>query len=51
MINTHPIGIMQGRLVLPKERGIQFFPFEEWQEEFQTASKIKIDEIDFIFLT
>ena len=49
MINTHPIGIMQGRLVLPKGRGIQFFPFEEWQEEFKSASKIKIDEIDFIF--
>ena len=49
MITIHPIGIMQGRLVLPKERGIQFFPFEEWQEEFRTASDIKIDEIDFIF--
>lgn len=45
----HPIGIMQGRLVLPKGRGIQFFPFEEWKEEFKSASKIKIDEIDFIF--
>jgi len=49
MINTHPIGIMQGRLVLPKGRGIQFFPFEEWQDEFRAASKIQIDEIDFIF--
>jgi len=49
MIHIHPIGIMQGRLVLPKGRGIQFFPFEEWQEEFKTASNIKIDEIDFIF--
>ena len=45
----HPIGIMQGRLVLPKGRGIQFFPFEEWQEEFRLASQTKIDEIDFIF--
>ena len=45
----HPIGIMQGRLVSPKGRGIQFFPFEEWQEEFRLASDIKIDEIDFIF--
>ncbi|OHA64806.1 MAG: hypothetical protein A2843_00720 [Candidatus Wildermuthbacteria bacterium RIFCSPHIGHO2_01_FULL_48_27b] len=49
MINIHPIGIMQGRLVLPKGRGIQFFPFEEWQEESQIASNIGIDEIDFIF--
>lgn len=49
MITAHPIGIMQGRLVLPKGRGIQFFPFEEWQEEFKSASKIQVDEIDFIF--
>jgi len=49
MINTHPIGIMQGRLVHPRRRGIQFFPFKEWQEEFQTAARISIDEIDFIF--
>lgn len=49
MIGIHPIGIMQGRLVSPRGRGIQFFPFEEWREEFQAASKIKIDEIDFIF--
>jgi len=49
MINIHPIGIMQGRLVPPKGRGIQFFPFEEWEEEFLLASQTKIDEIDFIF--
>jgi len=49
MINIHPIGIMQGRLVLPKERGIQFFPFEEWREEFDSAANVGIDEIDFIF--
>ena len=49
MINIHPIGIMQGRLVPPKGGGIQFFPFEEWEEEFLLASQTKIDEIDFIF--
>ena len=57
MIGIHPIGIMQGRLVLPKGRGIQFFPFserspegrEEWKEEFQSAKEIGIQEIDFIF--
>lgn len=49
MNNTYPIGIMQGRLTMPKGRGIQFFPFKEWQEEFYLAFKIKIDEIDFIF--
>lgn len=49
MIGIHPIGIMQGRLVLPKGRGIQFFPFEEWREEVNTAANIGIQEIDFIF--
>ena len=64
MINIYPIGIMQGRLVLPKGRGIQFFPFaelrsshasakasafDEWRQEFKVASEIKLDEIDFIF--
>lgn len=49
MVNIYPIGIMQGRLVLSKGRGIQFFPFEEWKEEFRVASKIGLDEIDFIF--
>ena len=36
-------------MVLPKGRGIQFFPFEEWKEEFKTAARIGIQEIDFIF--
>lgn len=49
MLNSYPIGIMQGRLVMPKGRGIQFFPFNEWQEEFKVASGIKLDEINFIF--
>lgn len=49
MTAKHHIGIMQGRLVPPKGRGIQFFPFREWREEFKLASKIEIDEIDFIF--
>lgn len=49
MSTIHPIGIMQGRLIPPKGRGIQFFPFEEWRDEFRLASGIQIDEIDFIF--
>jgi len=49
MINIFPIGIMQGRLIQPKGRGIQFFLFDEWEEEFKIASEIKLDEIDFIF--
>lgn len=42
-------GIMQGRLTKPMGRGIQFFPFEYWQEEFQIAKEIGLDEIEFIF--
>jgi len=43
------MGIMQGRLIRPLGRGIQFFPFEEWEDEFKLAQELEIDEIDFIF--
>ena len=43
------IGILQGRLTPSNGRGIQFFPFEEWREEFRLAREIGIDEIEFIF--
>jgi len=45
----HHIGIMQGRLTEPKGRGIQFFPFENWEKEFYDAKEIGLDEIEFIF--
>lgn len=45
----HQIGMMQGRLTQPKGRGIQFFPFENWEEEFRIARKLGLDEIEFIF--
>ncbi len=45
----HQIGIMQGRLTQPKGRGIQFFPFENWENEFYAAKKLGLDEIEFIF--
>jgi|SRR3989344_4418639 len=43
------IGIMQGRLTPSRGRGIQFFPFGEWEMEFEKAAKIGLNEIDFIF--
>lgn len=43
------LGIMQGRLTPSKDRGIQFFPFQEWKEEFYLAKEIDIDEIEWIF--
>lgn len=42
-------GIMQGRLTEPKGRGIQFFPFEHWREEFDMGKSLGLDEIEFIF--
>lgn len=43
------IGMMQGRLTEPKGRGIQFFPFDNWEKEFYLAQKMGLDEIEFIF--
>ena len=43
------IGIMQGRLTPALGRGIQFFPFKEWKEEFIKGKEIGIDEIEWIF--
>lgn len=43
------IGIMQGRLTPPKGRGIQFFPFDNWEKEFYQVRDLGLQEIDFIF--
>lgn len=43
------IGIMQGRLTDPKGRGIQFFPFDNWKEEFKISKELGVEEIEFIF--
>lgn len=45
----HSIGMMQGRLTKPMGRGIQFFPFDNWEDEFFTAEQIGLDEIEWIF--
>ena len=42
-------GIMQGRLTPSNGRGIQFFPFDNWENEFVIAKEIGLDEIQFIF--
>jgi hexulose-6-phosphate isomerase len=42
-------GIMQGRITPSKGRGIQFFPFDNWKEEFYIAEKIGLQEIEWIF--
>lgn len=43
------IGIMQGRLTKSLGRGIQFFPFAEWKDEFVIAQRIGLNEIEWIF--
>ena len=40
---------MQGRLTPANGRGIQFFPFGNWENEFYGAQRLKLDEIEFIF--
>lgn len=42
-------GIMQGRLTPSSDRGIQFFPFDNWQKEFYLAAEIGLQEIEWIF--
>lgn len=49
MLVKPSVGIMQGRLTPSKGRGIQFFPFDEWEDEFNKAAKLGLNEIDFIF--
>ncbi|MCM1256249.1 MAG: sugar phosphate isomerase/epimerase [Roseburia sp.] len=43
------IGTMQGRLTPSRGRGMHFFPFENWQEEFYQAAEIGLNEIEWIF--
>ncbi len=42
-------GIMQGRLTPSNGRGIQFFPFDKWEDEFKISADIGLQEIEFIF--
>lgn len=43
------IGIIQGRLTPSRGRGIQFFPFENWQIEFLKAAELGLHGIEFVF--
>ncbi len=49
MEKMNSIGIMQGRLTPSRGRGIQFFPFENWNNEFEICKKLNLQEIEFIF--
>ena len=45
------IGIMQGRLSPPVNRRIQAFPVDNWENEFEQASKIGFSCIEWVFDT
>lgn len=40
---------MQGRLTPARGRGIQFFPFDYWEQEFVQCAELGLDEIEWIF--
>lgn len=41
-------GVMQGRLSPQSERGYQVFPWETWQEEFDSAAKRGLEHIEWV---
>ena len=43
-----PIGVLQGRLTPSRGRGIQFFPDDNWEEEFGDAKKIGLSAIELL---
>ena len=43
------VGIMQGRLVSPTYNRIQCFPRDNWEAEFELASRANIDCIEWIY--
>ena len=42
----NPVGVLQGRLTSSDGRGIQFFPYENWENEFQIAREIGFECIE-----
>ena len=43
-----PIGVLQGRLTPSRGRGIQFFPLDSWEKEFEDAAKIGLASIELL---
>ena len=43
-----PFGIVQGRLSVPPEGQLQWFPQDSWQDEFSTAERIGIQFIELL---
>lgn len=51
MVKKWPVGIIQGRLTRSLDGRIQFFPKDNWKNEFQLALKIGLDCIEPILET
>jgi L-ribulose-5-phosphate 3-epimerase len=49
MVKSSKIGIMSGRLSEKIDDRIQIFPINSWKEEFEKASKLGFDLIEWIF--
>ena len=45
----NPIGIMQGRLLPPRDGRIQSFPADDWAEEFPRAAAAGLQRIEWIY--
>ena len=41
-------GIVQGRLSTPPNNQLQWFPQEEWEQEFDIASQVGLNYIELI---
>lgn len=48
MESFHQIGIMQGRLSSKCGQPLQSFPWDSWEEEFERASSIGFDQIEWL---
>lgn len=47
-IKSFPVAILQGRLSPDTDNRYQFFPKENWQEEFRIASQLGFDGIEWL---
>ncbi len=47
-IKMNKLGILQGRLTASNGRGIQFFPIENWQNEFKEAKEVGFNSIELL---
>ncbi len=42
------IGVLEGRLTPSRERGVQFFPDDNWEKEFEDAKQIGLSAIELL---